>query len=108
MTEQITRNVECWACGAPVTLVLEEKWSPDRKDACPSCGLLLTDHANAARLAADRMSIEEAAKIMERHTWDDVMKYARTAADNPASLTSEQTDAIYAFCRLRSAQQGAN
>ena len=108
MADQATRTVECPSCSSTVTLILESRWSADRKDACPSCGHVIADHAKAASMAAERMTVEEAATIMERHTWDDVMRYARLALDSPASLTPEQTDAVYAFCRLRSSQQKGN
>ena len=104
-----TRTVECWGCQETVTLVLESRWTPDRKDACPACGTVIADHAKAAELAADRMTHEEAVAIMQRHSWDDVMAYARIiATDDPATLTPEQVDAVYAFCRLRSTQQQHN
>lgn len=108
MGEPATRKVDCWGCGTAVTLTLEGRWTADRKDVCPSCGTVIADHAKAAALAADRMTLDEAAVIMERHTWDDVMRYALLATDNPAALTPEQTDAVYAFCRLRSAQSSNN
>lgn len=108
MSALATRQLECWGCGTNVTIPLEERWTPNRKDLCPSCGTALTDHARAAEIAADRMTMDEAAEIMTRHTWDDVMSYARLAYEEPAALTAEQRSAMFAFLRLRSTQQHQN
>lgn len=108
MSALATRQLECWGCGTNVAIPLEERWTPNRKDLCPSCGTALTDHARTAEIAADMMTMDEAAEIMTRHTWDDVMRYARLAYEEPSSLTPEQMDTVLAFLRLRSTQQQQN
>lgn len=106
--ENTTRDLDCPRCGTLCVIPLEAKWTHGRKDICPTCGVVLVDADYAAEVAAERLTLEEAAEIMQRYTWDEVMGFARQAWDDQRSLNPDQIKALYAFCRLRSMQAGMN
>ena len=97
-----TRRVECHACGGDVQFPLQHSFDgPDIK--CGHCGALISSRADACRIAADRLTLEDAAAIAGRYTYDQVVALARRLYDDPSSATSEEMDALCAFNLLRQA-----
>ena len=94
-----TRRVECWECGAEVVCELQSGFDgPDVH--CPGCGVRLSDNALAKTAALERgLSVERAAQIALRYTHEQIMDMARKAMAGNA--TSDEIDAITAFCLLR-------
>ena len=92
------RRIECPECGAEVQFELQSGF--DGPDLVCACGEQLTDNAVAKTAALDRgLSVECAAQIALQFTYEQHMDMARKALAGNA--TSDEIDAITAFCLLR-------
>lgn len=95
-----TRQLEC-PCGADVVFPTEDNFVDV---ACPECGEKVADSAAAIDWAQKRMpDLAEASAVAMRFSYEHMIEMARRGYDEPDSLTSDEVDALAAFCRLRKA-----
>lgn len=100
-----TRTIQCSGCPQSITLELEGKWNPNRIETCPKCGTELINHAYAQEVAERDLTLEEAREIIQHHNYDEIMKWAALAYDDPSMVSPDEMRVIKAYIRVRSVKE---